>query len=58
MGGREPLKFDVRLIAATNRDLEDEVKRVPSAKISFIASMSLPSPSRRCGIVRKMCPCW
>jgi DNA-binding NtrC family response regulator len=27
VGGREPLKFDVRLIAATNRTLEDEVKK-------------------------------
>jgi DNA-binding NtrC family response regulator len=26
VGGREPLKFDVRLIAATNKKLEDEVK--------------------------------
>jgi DNA-binding NtrC family response regulator len=27
VGGREPLKFDVRLIAATNKKLEDEVER-------------------------------
>jgi DNA-binding NtrC family response regulator len=27
VGGREPLKFDVRLIAATNKNLEDEVKK-------------------------------
>jgi DNA-binding NtrC family response regulator len=27
VGGREPLKFDVRLIAATNKNLEDEVQK-------------------------------
>jgi DNA-binding NtrC family response regulator len=27
VGGREPLKFDVRLIVATNKKLEDEVER-------------------------------
>ncbi len=27
VGGRDPLKFDVRLIAATNKELEEEVKR-------------------------------
>jgi DNA-binding NtrC family response regulator len=27
VGGREPVKFDVRLIAATNKNLEDEVKK-------------------------------
>jgi DNA-binding NtrC family response regulator len=27
VGGREPLRFDVRLIAATNKHLEDEVKK-------------------------------
>jgi DNA-binding NtrC family response regulator len=27
VGGREPLKFDVRLIAATNKKLEDEVEK-------------------------------
>ena len=27
VGGREPVKFDVRLIAATNKNLEDEVQK-------------------------------
>jgi len=27
VGGRDPLKFDVRLLAATNKDLEEAVKR-------------------------------
>jgi DNA-binding NtrC family response regulator len=27
VGGREPVKFDVRLIAATNKNLDDEVKK-------------------------------
>jgi DNA-binding NtrC family response regulator len=27
VGGREPLKFDVRFIAATNKNLEDEVRK-------------------------------
>jgi two-component system NtrC family response regulator len=27
VGGREPVKFDVRLIAASNKNLEDEVKK-------------------------------
>ena len=38
MGGNETLKVDVRIIAATNRDLGAEIKRARSARTSSTAS--------------------
>ena len=43
VGGTRTLKVDVRIIAATNRDLEAEVKGRLSARTSTIASTSCPS---------------
>ncbi len=40
VGGTQPLRVDVRVIASTNKDLEEEIcQRQPSVRISFIASM-------------------
>ena len=46
---RQPIKVDVRIIAATNRDLEKAVeRRHASARTCIIASMSFRSSCRRC----------
>jgi DNA-binding NtrC family response regulator len=49
VGGREPLQFDVRLIAATNRLLEDEVKKGTFREDLFyrINVITIPLPPLR-----------
>jgi two-component system NtrC family response regulator len=49
VGGREPLKFDLRLIAATNKDLEDEVKKAAFREDLFyrINVITIPLPPLR-----------
>ena len=49
VGGREPLRFDVRLIAATNRQLEDEVKKGTFREDLFyrINVITIPLPPLR-----------
>lgn len=49
VGGREPLRFDVRLIAATNRLLEDEVKKGTFREDLFyrINVITIPLPPLR-----------
>ncbi len=49
VGGREPLKFDVRLIAATNKNLEDEVKKGTFREDLFyrINVITIPLPPLR-----------
>ena len=39
LGGTEPLKVDVRFIAATNRDLQESVKNGSFARTSIFVSM-------------------
>ena len=48
LGGTAPVKVDVRLLAATNRDLGAEVARGASARTSGSASTSWRCTSRRC----------
>jgi two-component system NtrC family response regulator len=49
VGGREPLKFDVRFIAATNKNLEDEVKQGTFREDLFyrINVITIPLPPLR-----------
>ncbi len=35
IGGHQTIKVDIRIIAATNRDLQAMVKKAPSVKISL-----------------------
>ena len=39
LGGRDAIKVDVRIIAATNKDIEKEIKKGPSGKTSITGSM-------------------
>ena len=39
VGGTESISVDVRVIAATNKDLQEEIKNGNFEKICFIASM-------------------
>ena len=57
MGSREPLRFDVRLIAATNRLLEDEVKKGTFREDLFyrINVITIPPPLRD---RKEDVPCW
>ena len=48
-GGSKPISIDVRVIAATNRDLQNASPRAPSERTSTTASASFPSVSRPCG---------
>ena len=36
VGGRTPIKTNVRIIAATHRDLKSQIRRASSARISSI----------------------
>jgi DNA-binding NtrC family response regulator len=49
VGGREPLKFDVRFIAATNKNLEDEVRKGTFREDLFyrINVITIPLPPLR-----------
>lgn len=48
VGGKEPVKVDIRLICATNRDLEKKFKLDNSAKIFSTVSIQLLPMFRRC----------
>ncbi len=48
VGGRTPIKTDVRIIAATNRDLRQLISRACSARIFITVSMSCRCACRRC----------
>ena len=48
LGSTQPIKVDVRIIAATNRNLEEAVATRRSARICSIGSTSFRSSSRRC----------
>ena len=60
LGGSNPIKVDVRVIAATNRDLAcDQFLRERSGRISTTASTSFRFDCRRCAnaarIFRRSC---
>ena len=56
VGARKPIKVDVRLISATNRDLIADVKSGRFREDLFTASTSFPFLSRRCANARKTFP--
>ena len=59
VGGTSTLKADVRVIAATNRDLERAVRRGhASARTSTTASTSSRSSCRPCGSGAATSCCW
>ena len=53
LGSPRTVDVDVRVIAATNRDLTDEVRNPGSGAICITASTSFPSRFRRCGSIAK-----
>jgi two-component system response regulator HydG len=57
VGGNHLQKVDIRLIAATNRDLRTMVRDRTSARTSCTASRSSRSSCRRCGIAKATSPC-
>ena len=48
VGSNRTIKANVRIIAATNRELEARLRRACSARICIIASTSFPLSCRRC----------
>jgi len=53
LGGNQTIRADVRVISATNRDLEARIRKAHSVKICFTASTLWSCPSRRCGRGRR-----
>ena len=58
LGGTETLKSNVRLVAATNKDLEKAIADGSSARISTTGSTCSRSSCRRCASGRPTCCCW
>ena len=54
IGGTGSIRVDVRVIAATNRDLEEAIARVPSGATYSTGSMSFPLKCRRFGNEKKI----
>jgi len=58
VGGHETLHVNVRVIAATNRDLRQEVEEKRFREDLFIASMSSRLPSQRSVTALRISHCW
>jgi two-component system, NtrC family, response regulator AtoC len=58
VGSNKTLTADVRLIAATNRDLQEMVKAARSGRICIFGCAWWRFGCRRCGIASRMCRCW
>lgn len=58
IGADKVIPVDVKIICASNRDLQEMVRRGPSAAISISGSASFFSPFRRCGSVPRTSCCW
>jgi Nif-specific regulatory protein len=57
VGGTQPIRVDVRILAATNRTWNARSPPAPSAKTSTTGSMSCLWRCRRCGTAAKTFPC-
>jgi len=53
LGSSQTIKVDVRILATTNRDLEEEVRRAGFGRTFTIGSTSSPSLSHRYGSGKK-----
>jgi len=58
VGGCETLRSDFRLVVATNRNLEKDVKTQKSGRISIIVLPSFPSACRPCGKEQEIFHSW
>src|SRR5580693_6526367 len=58
VGGRQPIKANVRIIAATHRDLRNSIRQGCFARICTIASMWCRSACRRCASAPRTLPRW
>jgi formate hydrogenlyase transcriptional activator len=58
LGSIHTRKVNVRLVAATNRDLEEMIAKKEFRSICTIGSMYFPSAYRPCGNARKIFLCW
>ena len=58
LGSPKTIKVDVRLVAATNRDLPRRSGRAASGRTSTTASTSSRSACRRCASGRRTSRCW
>ena len=58
VGARKPVKVDVRIISATNRDLIADVKPAASARTCSTACTCFRSRCRRCASGRRTSPTW
>ena len=58
VGGNRSIQIDVRVIAATNRDLQAPLQRVPFVVICSTGSTFFRSRFRLCGNEEKIFPCW
>lgn len=58
VGGDETLRVNVRIIAATNRHLEEEVRLGHFREDLYYRLNVMPSPCPRCASVRRTSPSW
>ena len=58
VGGPQDIKVNVRVIAATNRNLEEQVKAERFREDLFYRLNVLPIVFRRCASIQRMCRRW
>ncbi len=58
VGGTKPVKVDIRILATSNRDLQEAVKKGDFREDLFFRLNVINLQSHRCVIVWKTCRCW